>query len=534
MDTNSQNDAAAVHEVDVAVVGYGPVGATAANLLGAAGLSVLVLERETSIYSRARAISTDEEVVRLWQKTGLAEELAADMLAEKHIDFVDGHGESFLDFRPVTRGNGHPPQLFLYQPALEQTLRRGVERYPNVQVWLAHDCFRITQHDDAVDLTVADLGASAVKRVRARYVIAADGGSSPTRAQLAVGFEGRTYEDRWLVVDTLVRREWPEIDRLRFHCDPQRPAVDCPTPLGHHRWEFPVLPGEDEKQLASEESVWRLLGGHGITDEHVELLRAVVYSHHVRFASRWRVGRVFLAGDAAHVMPPWIGEGMASGVRDAANLCWKLAAVVRGELADDVLDTYEAERQPHVREMTRDAVWVGRVITERRRAVAWLRNQFFRTAMNLPLVGDYVRRGSWFPDPHYRDGLIAEQRGPAVGWLPPQPWVLDEHGARHRFDDARGVGWTVVCSGDPDRTATDAWAGIGAEITPLLGPHASPRPGALVDTDDTLRTWMRERGTETLVLRPDGFVYAAGSATRPVPAPPLRPSTASRRVRAAG
>ncbi|WP_433463586.1 FAD-dependent monooxygenase [Spirillospora sp. CA-128828] len=262
-------------QYDVAVIGYGPTGVTAANLLGALGVSVVVVERDASVYGRARTISTDEEVMRVWQEIGLAERLKRDMLPDRPIDFVDAGGRSFISAVPTPRGQGHPPQMFIYQPALERTLREGVERYPNVDVQLEHECLRVSQDDQGVELLIARSGQDRLTRVRASYVIAADGGSSPTRGQLGVGFEGRTYEDRWPVIDTELVKEWPGHDRLRFHCDPDRPAVDCPTPLGHHRWEFPVLPGEDEKELVTDAAVWRLLDRQGITGEHVSVLRGV-------------------------------------------------------------------------------------------------------------------------------------------------------------------------------------------------------------------------------------------------------------------
>jgi 3-(3-hydroxy-phenyl)propionate hydroxylase len=267
----------------------------------------------------------------------------------------------------------------------------------------------------------------------------------PARTQLGIGFEGRTYEDPWLVIDTKVKQPWPEVDRLRFHCDPDRPAVDCPTPLGHHRWEFPVLPGEDRDELKSEESVWRLLGRHGIGPDHVELLRRVVYVHHVRFAERWRAGRVFLMGDAAHVMPPWIGQGMAAGVRDASNLCWKLAAVLDARATPALLDSYEVERQPHVRAITEKAIFFGKVITERRRRRAAVRNLLWRAAMRVPRLGSYFRRGDWFPRSHYDVGFLADQPGmDGVGSMIPQPFVSSADGEQVRLDDALGYGWVLL------------------------------------------------------------------------------------------
>ena len=193
-------------------------------------------------------------------------------------------------------------------------------------------------------------------------------------------------------------REWDGHDRLRFHCNPARPTVDCPTPLGHHRWEYPARAGEDEKKLVTDEAVWEVLHDQGITEDNVKILRAVIYSHHVRVADRWRVGRVFLAGDAAHAMPPWIGQGMSAGVRDAANLCWKLAAVLRGQAPDSLLDTYQAERKPHVTEVTRRAVRNGRLITERRKSVASLRNHLLRTLTRLPGVLAVGQKLIWIPE----------------------------------------------------------------------------------------------------------------------------------------
>ena len=491
---------------DVAVIGYGPTGATAANLLAAAGVSVVVLERDPAVYSRARAISTDEEVLRIWQQAGLAEELKRDMLGDRPLEFVDQRGKPFIRFSPTPRGHGHPPQMFLYQPQLEATLRAGVDRYPNVEVLLAHECLRIRQHDDHAELLVARPD-DTVTRIRASYVIAADGGSSPTRGLLGIGFEGRTYEDRWVVIDTEMREPWPEHDRLRFHCDPRRPAVDCPTPLGHHRWEFPVLPGEDAAELVTHEAIWRLLHRYGRTERQVRILRATVYSHHVRFAARWRAARVFLAGDAAHAMPPWIGQGMAAGVRDVGNLCWKLAAVLNGTLPDSVLDSYEAERKPHVRAITRRAVFAGRIITERRPVHTIVRDLVFRTLDRIGPLNTLAQNATWIPACRYREGFLATPRTQAVGHKIPQPWVLAETGARQRLDDVLGDGWSLLHL--PATPPEPAWIAAGA------------RPFAVLPRDRELTDWLTSHRADRLMLRPDRIVYAAAMPGRPLPPPPV-------------
>ena len=506
------------HAYDVAVIGYGPTGVTAANLLGAAGLRVIVLERDAEVFSRARAISTDEEVVRIWQRVGLAERLKQDMLAERPVDFVDAHGRPFIRAHPAPRGHGHPPQMFIYQPAVEEVLREGVERYPNVEVLLRHECLRLRQDADGVELTVAGTADDSVRRLRAAYVIAADGGSSLTRAQLNVGYEGRTFEDRWVVIDTRMLKPWPDHDRLRFRCDPARPAVDCPTPLGHHRWEFPILPGDDEQHLTTDDAVYELVSRYGIGRESIKVLRATVYSHHVRFASRFRVGRVFLAGDAAHAMPPWIGQGMAAGVRDVANLCWKLDAVLRGELPETLLDSYEAERKPHVKQVTKRAVFVGRIITERRRAVARVRNAALRPLDRIPGFSNWLQDSNWIPVARYAAGFQAGPRTRASGRQIPQPWVTAPDGKRVRLDDALGGRWLLVHA----RTATaqPEWDRLGVPSITVTPAGSPPAEGTVVDGDGVLLAWLAEHRTATLALRPDAYVYAAAPAGAPLPPPP--------------
>lgn len=490
---------------DVAVIGYGPTGATAANLLGQAGLKVVVIERDPDVYGRARAISTDEEVMRIWQSVGLADRLQQDMLPDRPLNFVDTDGVPFIDLKIAPRGAGHPPQQFLYQPAVDHVLREGVQRFAGVDVLLEHECLRVLPTSDGVELMLADLRTDTFKRFRASYVIAADGGSSPTRGQLGVGYTGRTYSERWVVIDTKVFKEWDAHDRLRFHCNPARPTVDCPTPLGHHRWEYPARAGEDDDELLREEAIWKVLGDQGITRENVKILRAVIYSHHVRVADRWRVGRVFLAGDAAHAMPPWIGQGMSAGVRDVANLCWKLAAVVQGRAPESLLDSYQAERKPHVVDVTRRACFAGRIITERNRAIALVRNHVLRALTRLPGLDTRVQRLTWIPDARYREGFFAAATHRAVGWQIPQPWVTDATGATVRLDDVLGGRWTILHVGEFPAGA-HAWAELGVPTLQV--------------TEPTLIGWLQRKKAAAVVLRPDGFIYAAAESGQPLPLPP--------------
>lgn len=503
---------------DVAIVGYGPVGATAANLLGQMGLNVVVVERDPDIYFRARAISTDEEAVRIWQQVGLADRLNADMQPGAGANFVDADGVPFAQLLPVDRGNGHPPQQFIYQPAVDKVLREGVDRFPNVSILLEHECLRLIQHADGVELMLADLTCDRFRRVRVSYVIAADGGSSSIRGQLNIGFGGQTFSERWIVIDTKVLNEWPGHDQLRFHCNPERPMVDCPTPLGHHRWEFPVHDEEDEKDLLTEDAIWKVISRQGITKDHVEILGFACYSHHVRFADRWRVGRVFLAGDAAHAMPPWIGQGMCAGVRDVANLCWKLDAVLQGSLPESVLDSYQDERLPHVKEVTDRAVKTGKLIIERNSLRAAVRNHFFRTATKVPYFATWLREHRWLPDARYRNGLLAPNGNPAVGWLLPQPWVIDEKSDRVRLDDVIGGRWAVLHTGSVSRWQT--WSSAGVPVIGIAPAGSAAAADRIVDHDGALTRWLAKKKASVVAVRPDGFVYAAAGGDQALPPPP--------------
>ena len=501
---------------DMAVIGYGPTGATAANLLGRLGLNVVVIERDPDVYGRARAISTDEEVMRIWQSVGLADRLQQDMLPNRPLAWVDANGVPFIETAMRPRGCGHPPQQFLYQPAVDHVLREGVARFGNVAELLEHECLRAVNSASWVELMLADLRTDTFKRLRASYVIAADGGSSPTRGLLGIGYAGRTYTERWVVIDTKVIHEWGGHDRLRFHCNPARPTVDCPTPLGHHRWEYPARADEDEQKLVTYEAVWEVLHEQGITEDQVKILRAVIYSHHVRVADRWRVGRIFLAGDAAHAMPPWIGQGMSAGVRDAANLCWKLAAVIRGQAPDSLLDSYQVERKPHVTKVTRSAVRNGRLITERRKSVALLRNHLLRNLTRLPGVLGGLQKLVWIPHARYRAGFFAGKAHAAVGWQLPQPWVTDTTGQKVRLDDVLGGGWALLHLGTAP-VGADRWQRLGALSLAITG--RDPAAGTIRD-DGMLSRWLRGKKAGALVVRPDGFVFAAAAPGRPLPAPP--------------
>lgn len=260
------------------------------------------------------------------------------------------------------------------------------------------------------------------------------------------------------------------------------------------------------------------MGAQHITRDEVKILRAVVYCHHVRVADRWRVGRIFLAGDAAHAMPPWIGQGMCAGVRDAANLCWKLAAVLNGQAPDALLDSYQTERKPHVTEVTRRAVLVGRIITERNKVIAAVRNRAGRALMRLPAAMARLQKLLWIPHARYVGGFLATGHR-AAGWQVPQPWVVDLKGEIVRLDDVLGGQWTLLYTAEPP-AGSQAWTDFGVLTVRLTGSNSGPHLGAIVDCDGSLLRWLQRKNAAAVVLRPDGFIYGAAQSGRSLPPPP--------------
>jgi 3-(3-hydroxy-phenyl)propionate hydroxylase len=350
--------------LDAIVVGYGPVGAVAAGLLGQAGLRTAVYESTTSVYHLPRAAHMDAEIMRVLRQLGVADEVVSACATVQGMHFINANGEALLRF-DVGDGQG----WMFYQPDLERALRRGVERDPNVDVHLAHEVVAFEQHDDHVAVTVRDLGNDIERVERARYLLGADGARSVVRNQSGIGVEDLRFDQPWLVVDTMLRRDVELPTLVQQICDPARPTTFIPMSGTRRRWEFMLLPDENPADLEKPERIAELLAPW-VEPDDVEIVRAVVYTFHAVLARPWRDRRVFLAGDAAHQMPPFLGQGMCSGVRDAHNLAWKLALVSRRLAGDELLDTYEAERSPHVRSIIETAVALGELLQTTDPAVA--------------------------------------------------------------------------------------------------------------------------------------------------------------------
>lgn len=346
---------------DVLVVGLGPVGATLAILLTQRGLNVTVVERDTEIYRLPRAAHFDHEIMRVFQECGLAGAILPHTRTVPAYEFRNAAGEALLRFNSGVGRNpsGWENGYMFFQPGVEEKLRARLKQL-RVDVRLGTTLLSLDNRPDHVVAKTTDANGTETT-IEARYVVGCDGASSAVRRMMEIELDDLNFDEPWLVIDAEVRDPagLPEIN-LQI-CNPARPTTCVLMGPGRHRWEFMLKPGEEPAQIASDESIARLMAPW-VRPGQVEIVRRAVYRFHGLVAKSWRRGRVFLAGDSAHQMPPFLGQGMCSGIRDAANLAWKLQMVVKGEASDKLLETYQQEREPHVREIIGIAIFMGQVV----------------------------------------------------------------------------------------------------------------------------------------------------------------------------
>jgi 3-(3-hydroxy-phenyl)propionate hydroxylase len=508
-----------VRRTSVAIVGGGPNGIATANLLGAYGIDTVVIERERQILEYPRAVGMDDEALRLFQTVGLAEPLLRDMIQNVPMRMFRADGKCFAHIRPATREFGWWRRNIFMQQLAEKTLRQGLTRYPHVELRLGEEVIALAQSDRKVTLQVrdADGGTSSIE---ADYCVAADGGRSAMREMLGVKLVGKTHAIKWVVVD--VKNAEVDAPYTALNCDPRRPNVCIYLPYGYRRWEFLVYPHEDERAIAEPDSVWRLLQPYVADPGKLEIVRARTYTHHSRVAERFVVGRVALIGDAAHLSPPWIGQGLNAGLRDAGNLAWKLAGIVHGRLDPSVLASYEQERHAHSKAMIDLADTFGAMLMPTSRIKAWVRDSFFTAVRLWPGIRDYILQMRFKPMPTYRRGVVVATEGAdAIGRMIIQPDVEDGSGVRRKLDDVLGpwfavVGWqvdpqSVLCPDD-----RQFWVDLGARFVQVrrsrCADFADANDGTsstcVQDVDNSLADWFAAHPGTMLVVRPDRYIAA--------------------------
>jgi 3-(3-hydroxy-phenyl)propionate hydroxylase len=477
----------AVHH-DVVVIGFGPSGAVATALLGQQGFRTLAIDRATAVYDKPRAIAIDHEIMRMLDNLGIADAVlphTAPFPASEHFGAA-GQLIRRIDMVPAPYPMGFTPTMVFTQPPVEALLRAHAAAMPGVSVELGTELVGISQ--DANRVTLRLRGAEGERTATADTIIACDGASSFTRNALGIGFEDLVFDEPWLVVDLLVEESGLAklpVNAAQF-CDPARPITYIVGPGNHRRFEIMLNPGEDPRTMQEPDAVWALLA-RWLAPGDATLWRASSYRFHALVAAQWRQGRVFLAGDAAHQQPPFIGQGMCQGLRDVSNLVWKLAAV-RDGASPVLLDSYAAERAQHVRTLTARIKNIGRQICERDPAAAATRD------------AGLIAQGGGKPPvltrqeivPPLESGFLAEPAHPAQGTLFPQPFVR-HNGAWVLMDRVLGHGWRVI--------AMDELPGAAR-----IKASGAEGPG-LEERDGIVGAWFARHGVRAAIIRPDHYVH---------------------------
>lgn len=493
---------------EVAVVGYGPTGATLAGLLARSGIAVGVYDKSREVFPQPRAVGFDHDSMRIFQRVGVADALGPHIAPFRDGIYVGTEGQIIQRVHRVPQP--YPltwaPNYSCDQPGMEAVLRAELAKQGHVEVGLGCELMGFADEGDRVRLDLRRDDGSTFTR-HARYLVACDGASSPVRRSLGIAHDNLDYDAPWIVVDVLVRDE--HLARLPQtnvqYCQPERPSTLVNCPGNHRRWEFMVLHGEPMEGDLSEERLWKLLA-RWLKPGEATIWRAAAYRFHALVAREWRRGRVLLAGDAAHQTPPFLGQGMCQGLRDTGNLDWKLAAVLRGRAPDSLLDTYGEERRPHVIETTRIAKEFGRIISERDPAVARERDRRMLEGLSEPRT---IIRQELIPG--LTSGLIAPE-APLAGKVFPQPRVHDAEGRERLFDDLTEPAWRLVLTGELARAPealTEAARQAGASVICLDAGTRRADALAVNAIDPSISDFLGQADCIGAVVRPDHYVFGA-------------------------
>ncbi len=492
----------------VLVVGAGPTGLVSAILLGSVGVHTLVVERNPATSDEPKAVTIDDVALRTLQRAGIAEAIYPTILPGTGTKYYGRRGQLLAYARGIwPPRNGHPVKNPFQQPELERTLLACARRFETVEVRFSTAFEALEQDSDGVTAMLA-----GGERVRCQFLLGCDGGRSTVRSRLGLTMAGSSFREPWIVIDTV---NDPHDQRFAMHHgDPARPHVIVPGRDGCCRYEFLLLPGEAEAD-PSFEFVRTLLAPFRPVEPR-DVSRRTVYTFHALLAERWRAGRCFLLGDAAHMMPPFAGAGLNTGIRDADNLIWKLVMTLRGGAGARLLDTYEAERRPYAEAIIRLSIRLGKIMMTTSPLRATIRDLLIAAANWWPRSHRYLAEMRFRPEQTCRGGLVVlDERVPAVGRALPQPNVLSGDGREVPLDDLLGAGFALLAidpaANDPFATLTHPlWDRIGARrLAIVLGDRAPGRDlRRVADLDGRLATFLGT-GSRFVLIRPDRFVAAA-------------------------
>lgn len=455
--------------VPVVIVGAGPTGLAAGNLLGVAGISTLILERNSGLSPIPKAIALDDEGLRICQAMGLSTAISNCIVSDIALQCMS-KGRLLAKVLPLSRRNGYPLISTFYQPEFEAVLLDGLRRFCCVNVCFQHTVEALEQSADGVVVSLRT-STGTLRKVRSSYLLACDGGRSTIRHVLNIPLQGRTFAQKWLIIDSIATLDSSAV--VKVFCHPQRPAVSIPAPHHGRRWEFMLLPGETEKEMLEPSTISALLQQTDALPQ-TPIIRQAVYTFHATRAKTFSQGRVFLLGDAAHMMPPFGGQGLNSGLRDAHNLVWKVALVLRDRANAQLLATYHQERSRHAAQMVAFASLLGTLFMSTVRPLAILRNLLIQMLYALPITRHYLMEMRMKPQAKYKAGFFffKEQKKSMVGSLLPQPEVITQQGERVLLDEILGTDFALLRRhANPEEAfaavQTDLWEQLGARFVCL-------------------------------------------------------------------
>ena len=507
-------------DFDLVIVGMGPVGASAANLAGKFGLKTLVVDKLLDVYDIPRAIGMDHEVMRLFANFGIADDIADHVMPYRTSEYHTTGSRVIKRIAPASQPYrlGWAPNYVFTQPAIERSLRKNADAFPNVTVELGTEVLSIDQGDGMSKVRLRDHTGSE-RAITARFLLACDGGTSPIRMGLGLEMEDLQFDEPWMVVDVMVSPD--AVDRLPAtnvqYCETARPCTYVVGPGLHRRWEITVNPGETAVDIQTPESIRKLLA-RWLAPHEYTIWRASCYRFHALVLKTWRLGNLFFLGDAAHMTPPFMAQGMCQGIRDASNLIWKLALVNKGLASEDILATYQEERLPHVRETTMVTKGLGLVICERDPVKAAARDEQMMGEM-AKTTGPTIRQSLIPPLKH---GLLASCGVPGIrGTIFPQPMVRTPDGKEGLLDAFTGLQFRLVVAPGVEpgtlKGDIDAWSrqtGIEMWMVRLV----DDRETALVPNQDfrelenILGDWFKENDCQVALVRPDHYVYGGAAS----------------------
>lgn len=499
---------------EVLIVGAGPVGLMLANMLASYGVKTIVIEINASYEVEPRAVSIDDESLRSLQQIGLAKKFSEQIVLGYGVQYYDWNNKPLAEIMPANEEYGYPKRNAFRQPDLVKLLADHLNTQNNASIKFGHQLIDIQETSNSVICEVQNTNQESIK-IHAKWLVGCDGGRSFTRDSINVVLEGQTYPQKWLIVDLADRKS--SLKHTKTYCDPLRAAIRLPGPNRTLRYEFMLHPTDKDQDVLREDVFRNWIRARVPEDSRLPLVRKAIYGFHARVASSWKKNRILLAGDAAHLTPPFAGQGLNSGIRDATNLAWKLAGVLHWGLDENVIDSYESERKPHAAALIKMALQIGTFMQPKNKFSAILMQNSLRAACFVPTFKDYILQLKFKPKPHFQNGWFINNGPHKYAQLVPQPKVTDLHGNTQLLDEYLGNGFAVI--GWASQRYFDSIEELVPKNVPikflaLLNEKNDCRhmkvPDQFIlirDDSGSIANLLEKLKAEALVIRPDRYSY---------------------------